>query len=181
MVSPAQYHSIKVLVCDIDGVLTDGTIIYGDTQLELKAFNIKDGLGMRLAAWNDFPIVWLTGRTSAAVARRGEELGVQVFQGASNKDSGLRAIARERGITLQEIAYIGDDLNDIPALRLAGLPLAVADAVAEVRALAAVVTQATGGHGAIREVIEMILRGQGRWEAAVEVFLARSCAGHAGQ
>lgn len=172
---PFSTESIKLLVCDVDGVLTDGTVLYGSGGVELKAFNIKDGLAMRLAAWNDLPVIWLTGRTSEAVARRAAELDVQVCQGAANKDAGLRQLARERGVELQDIAYIGDDLNDVPALRLAGLPVTVADAVAEVKQLAAYITQAPGGRGAIREIIEVILRGQHRWDAAVETYIQRIC------
>lgn len=168
---------IKLLVCDVDGVLTNGTIIYSSGQTETKAFNIKDGLAMKLAGWNDLPIVWLTGRCSEAVTRRAAELDVQLFQGEGNKDAGLRAIAHERGLTLDEIAYIGDDLNDLPALRIAGLPVAVADAAPEVIARAAYVTKALGGHGAVRELIERILRDQGRWERAVDTYIDRICTG----
>ena len=178
MAQQVQTAAITLLVCDVDGVLTDGTVIYGDGQQEYKAFNIKDGLAMRLAGWNGLPVVWLTGRSSEAVERRAAELAVQVVQGAADKEAGLRAIAGERGLALSEIAYIGDDLNDLPALRLAGLPIAVADAAPEVRALAAYITRQPGGHGAVREAIELILHGQGRWEAAVENFLAHVKAGY---
>lgn len=177
----SQLQQIKLLVCDVDGVLTDGTITYGDQALELKSFNIKDGLGMRLAGWNALPVIWLTGRTSAAVTRRAAELGVEIHQGVGNKDQGLRAIAQEHGVALAEIAYVGDDLNDLPALRIAGLPIAVADAVPEVHALAGYITQASGGHGAIREIIEYILRGQARWEVAVSTYITRIGGGAAPQ
>jgi len=168
-----QFTRIKLLACDVDGVLTDGTIIYGNGAVELKAFNIKDGLAMKLAGWNALPVVWITGRCSEAVARRAAELDVHVQQGAGDKDAGLRAVADIHGLSLDEIAYVGDDLNDLPALRIAGLPVAVADAVPEVIATAAYVTTAPGGHGAIREVITAILKAQGRWDEAVEVYLAR--------
>ena len=163
---------IALLVCDVDGVLTEGAIIYGSRELELKAFNTKDGLGMKLAEVNGFPVVWLTGRSSEVVERRARELGVSVQQGAMDKAAGLRAIAARCGVTPAQIAYLGDDLNDLPALRLAGLPLAVADAVPEVIAAAAFVTTAPGGRGAVREVLELILRGQGRWEAMIDGYLA---------
>jgi len=165
--------AVRALVCDVDGVLTDGTIIYGNNALELKTFNIKDGLGIKLAGWCNLPVIWLTGRTSEAVTRRAAELGVPVVQGATDKDTGLRALARERGFTLEQIAYIGDDLNDIPALRLVGCPIAVADAAPEVRAAAIFVTQAIGGHGAVREALEMLLRSQGRWEQAVATYVEK--------
>lgn len=168
---------VRLLVCDVDGVLTDGAVIYGNAGVELKTFNIKDGLGMKLAGWSGLPVVWLTGRTSEAVARRAAELDVQVYQGAANKDVGLRTLAQERGIPLEAIAYIGDDLNDIPALRLAGFPVTVADAVDEVKALAAYITTSSGGQGAVREIIEHILRVQGHWEKAVDEYIARICGG----
>ncbi|HEY3418597.1 MAG TPA: HAD hydrolase family protein [Armatimonadota bacterium] len=165
--------SIKLLACDVDGVLTDGSIIYGSHNMELKVFNIKDGLAMKVAAWSGFPVVWLTGRSSDAVAHRAAELDVQLFQGANDKDAGLRMIAETRGVALEEIAFIGDDLNDLPAQRICGLPIAVADSAPEVLEIAAYVTKATGGHGAIRETIEFILRGQGRWQAAMDNYLGR--------
>lgn len=164
---------IKLLACDVDGTLTDGSITYGSGILEIKAFNIRDGLGLKLASWYQFPVVWLTGRTSDAVERRAGELNVQVYQGASDKAAGLRHVANDRGIALEAIAYIGDDINDLPALGIAGLPIAVADAAPEVLAVAAYVTKAPGGAGAVREALEYILRGQGRWEEAVQTYLSR--------
>jgi len=166
-----QLERVKLLVCDVDGVLTDSSIIYCGGSKELKLFNVKDGLGIKLAGWCGLPIVWLTGRTSEAVAHRADELGVHIYQNARDKDAGLRLVASEHNVPLCDIAYLGDDLNDLPALRLAGLPLAVADAVPEVIAAAHFVTSVPGGRGAVREVIEFILRGQGRWEAAVETYL----------
>ena len=177
MVPKVMLAGVKLLVCDVDGVLTDSSIIYGSGNMEMKVFNIKDGLAMKLAGWSNLPIVWLTGRSSDAVTRRAADLDIQVYQGAADKDAGLRLLARDMGLSLREIAYIGDDLNDIPALRLAGLPIAVADAVPEVRELASYITQAPGGHGAIRETIELILRGQNRWEAAIQLYLTRLSGG----
>jgi len=203
---------IKLLACDVDGVLTDGGVIYaGGTErmkvmtnekditphltemvgkamdwpsssndtaavvsaFELKAFNIKDGLGIKLAGWNGLPVVWITGRSSEAVRMRGGELDVHLYQGVVDKAEGLRRVAEKHGVAVEEIAYIADDLNDLPALRLVGYPIAVADAAPEVIAVAAHVTKARGGQGAVREAIEHILRGQGRWETAVEVYVAR--------
>lgn len=181
MVASDVLAGIKLLVCDVDGVLTEGGITYGDGGLELKTFNIKDGLGMKLAAWSHLPVIWLTGRSSEAVTRRAKELDVHLFQGAANKDEGLRAIAAAYGVTLAEIAYIGDDLNDVPALRLAGYPVTVADAVPEVMTMASYITQASGGHGAVREIIEVILRAQNRWDAAMTTYLDRICGGNAPQ
>ena len=165
--------NIKLLVCDVDGTLTDGTIFYGDGGIESKGFSVKDGLGIRLAIDNGLDIVWLTGRSSTAVARRAQELGVVVAQGEGNKDTGLREIAVAHHLLLEEIAYIGDDLNDIPALTLAGLPMAVADSAPQVLDIAAYVTTTAGGRGAVREAIEFILAAQGRLEESATNFVNR--------
>ncbi|MHB9131060.1 MAG: KdsC family phosphatase [Armatimonadota bacterium] len=174
---PEQVAAIKLLACDVDGVLTDGTICYGSGNLELKSFNIKDGLGIKLAGWSDLPVIFITRRSSDPVARRAAELGAQVLQGAQDKEASLRMVAASRNLLVEEIAFVGDDLNDLPALRIAGLPIAVADAVPEVLEIAQYVTKSGGGKGAIREVVEYILRGQGRWEAAVEHYLEQSRGG----
>lgn len=166
----ARVRGVRMLVSDVDGVLTDGSISYGTGHLEQKVFNIKDGLAMKLAWTCGFPIVWLTGRSSEAVSRRASELDVRVYQGISEKAAGLRQVAQDYGMALEEIAYIGDDLNDLAALEVAGLPLAVADAAPEVLALAQYVTQARGGQGAIREAIEYIFHTQGRWEEGVQAY-----------
>ncbi len=172
---------IRLLVSDVDGVLTNGAITYGSGDLESKTFNIKDGLGLRLATWAGLPVAWLSGRRSDAVTRRAAELGVRLYEGIADKDAGLRQVADDHGVTLAEIAYVGDDLNDLPALLLAGLPIAVADAVPEVQAVAAHITAAPGGAGALREVVEMILRGQNRWDDAVAVYLGHLRGATAGQ
>lgn len=164
---------IKLLACDVDGVLTDGSITYGDGDLALKTFNVKDGLGIVLAGESGLPVVLITGRTSAAVARRAKELRVQVYQGVMDKDAQLRRVAADAGVALDDVAYIGDDLNDLPALRIAGLPVAVADAAADVRAQAAYTTHHPGGRGAVREIVELIFTAQGRWDTVVESYLAR--------
>lgn len=166
-------QNIKMLVCDVDGTLTDGSIYYGDGGVESKAFSVKDGLGIRLAIESGLDVVWLTGRNSAAVARRAAELGVEVAQGAGNKDTGLREIAVAHQLLLEEIAYIGDDLNDIPALAIAGLPIAVAGSADPVIALALHVTTAPGGYGAVREAIERILAAQGILKTSEEAFVSR--------
>ena len=162
---------IKLLACDVDGVLTDGSITYGSGNLEIKAFNIKDGIAMKLAWLNEFPVVWITGRRSEAVTRRADELNVRVYQGMADKEAGLHAVAEDRGLSVEQIAYIGDDLNDLPALRIAGFAVAVADAAPEVIAAADYVTNAPGGRGAVREAVEVILRAQHRWDDGIEVYL----------
>ncbi|MHB9025500.1 MAG: KdsC family phosphatase [Armatimonadota bacterium] len=108
---------------------------------------------------------------SDAVARLAAELNVRVFQGCTDKEAGLRQVSEELHLTLDSFAYIGDDLDDLPALQQVGLPIAVADAVPEVIEVAGYITKNPGGHGAVREVVEYLLRGQGRWDAAVQTYL----------
>ena len=163
---------LKMLACDVDGVLTDGSITYGSGNIEVKAFNIKDGIAMKMAYLNDFPVVWITGRRSEAVTRRADELNVRVYQGMADKAMGLRAVAEDRGFDISQIAYLGDDLNDLPALRIAGFPCAVADSAPEVLSAADYITKARGGRGALREVVELIFHAQGRWDAGVDVYLS---------
>ncbi len=154
----------KLLVSDVDGVMTDGSIIYSSNGSELKAFNIKDGLGIRLAGLIGLKVVILTGRKSEAVHRRAAELGIDVIQGQSDKSISMQEIAEKYNLSYDEIAYIGDDLNDLPAMHLAGYVFAPADSVSEIIALANCVTELKGGRGAVREAIEKILKAQNKWE-----------------
>jgi 3-deoxy-D-manno-octulosonate 8-phosphate phosphatase (KDO 8-P phosphatase) len=160
----------RLLACDVDGVLTDGSIIYCSGNQESKMFSIKDGLGIRVATLSHFPVVWLARRTADAVARRAAELNVQLYQGMSDKEAVLCRVSADLGIPLEQITYIGDDLDDLRPMRVAGLAIAVADAAPEVQAAAAYTTAAAGGKGAVREVIEMIFRAQGCWDAALERY-----------
>lgn len=169
-------RQVKLLAMDVDGVLTDGAITHGSAaeglEFELKVFNVHDGVGIGLARSAGIKVIWLTGRRSEAVARRARELRVEVAQGVREKGAALRAIAEEAGLALSEIAYIGDDLNDLPAIRIAGLALAPADAVVAAREAAHHVTEARGGRGAVREAVEFVLRAQGRLEQAQAAFVA---------
>ncbi len=162
---------IKGLVCGVDGVLTNGQIGYTAHRNEIHFFDTRDGLAMRLASWYGLQIAWVTGRISAHISQRAQDLDIRVYPGYSNKELGLRAIAHDFDLPYSEIAYIGDDLNDLLALRVVGFPIAVANASAEVKAEVAYVSQAPGGQGAVREIIEAILRGQGRWDEAVANYL----------
>jgi 3-deoxy-D-manno-octulosonate 8-phosphate phosphatase (KDO 8-P phosphatase) len=155
---------IELLVLDVDGVLTDGGIVYGDSGLEVKAFHVRDGSGLKLwhAAGKRSAI--LTGRSSPVVAVRAAELGVaSVCQGAADKLAGLLRLQEEAGAPPRATCYVGDDLPDVPAMRSVGLAVAVADACPEARAAAHYVTAAPGGRGAVREAVERILRCQDRW------------------
>ena len=164
-------RSIRALVCGVDGVLTNGTIGYSSDNQEMHFFHAADGLAMRLAGWHGMKVAWLTGRMSRQLAHRARHLDVPFYPGFANKEVGLRIIAREFDLPLSEIAYVGDDINDLLAFRVVGLPIAVANAAAEVKALADYITQARGGEGAVREVVETLLKAQGGWDAAVEQYL----------
>jgi 3-deoxy-D-manno-octulosonate 8-phosphate phosphatase (KDO 8-P phosphatase) len=166
----SNLSKIKLLVTDVDGVMTDGSIIYSSNNSELKAFNIKDGLGIRLAGLIGFHVVILTGRKSEAVTRRAAELGIEVVQGQNDKSVGIRQITEKLGLTYDEVAYIGDDLNDLPAMHLAGYIFAPADSVEEIIEIANCVTEAKGGRGAVREAIEKILKSQNKWEEGKKKF-----------
>lgn len=162
---------IKLMLSDVDGVMTDGSVAYDASGEETKVFNIRDGLGIKLwqLAGGEFGVV--TGRSSSIVAQRCEELGVRIVeQGALVKPPVVERIAEERGLSLSEIAYVGDDLPDMPVLRAVGVGAAVADAAAEVKQAADLVLQARGGRGAVRELIEHLLKRAGKWERVLAAF-----------
>jgi 3-deoxy-D-manno-octulosonate 8-phosphate phosphatase (KDO 8-P phosphatase) len=155
---------IELLVLDVDGVLTDGGIIYGDDEVEIKQFHVRDGSGLKLWQRANKHAAVLTGRTSSVVPIRAAEIGIaHVVQGAADKLPPLRELLDTLGFRPDQVAYVGDDLPDLPALRHVGLAIAVADACGEVRAAAHYVTRALGGRGAVREAVELILRCQGHW------------------
>jgi 3-deoxy-D-manno-octulosonate 8-phosphate phosphatase (KDO 8-P phosphatase) len=155
---------IKLLILDVDGVLTDGRIIMNDAGQETKHFDVKDGHGIKILMRCSIDVVLLTGRKSQVVERRAADLGIlEIHQGIWNKGEALDNILRARNIPAEEVAYIGDDIVDIPVMKRVGFGVAVADACSEVIAVADYVTERSGGRGAVREVCEMILKGQGRW------------------
>lgn len=164
-----QLKNIRLLAMDVDGVLTDGQIVYGDRGQELKSFDVKDGLGLFQAGQAGLVTAFITGRTSEAVRRRAEELRINYcLQGVGDKKEALLQIIEELRITPASVAYVGDDINDLSAFDIVGFPVAVADAVKELKEIAAYICQRPGGHGAIREVVELILEAQGRWSEAVD-------------
>jgi 3-deoxy-D-manno-octulosonate 8-phosphate phosphatase (KDO 8-P phosphatase) len=163
---------IKLLLMDCDGVLTDGRLWLTDDGDEQKSFNTHDGLGLSLLHRAGVKSGIITGRSSRAVARRAQELGIEfVCQGSPDKSAAFEQLLKEAGVDENEVAFVGDDLPDIPVMNRAELAVAVADAVEETRAAAHYVTRARGGRGAIREVIEIILKSQGRWHDLVEDYL----------
>jgi 3-deoxy-D-manno-octulosonate 8-phosphate phosphatase (KDO 8-P phosphatase) len=174
-IDPAVARRIQLLVLDVDGVLTDNGIWLGPVageRAELKRFDVQDGLGMVLLRAAEIPVVWLSGRHSEATVLRARELDVrEVLQVAGpRKLDALEELLQRRGLPWEDVAYAGDDLADLQVLRRVGLPLAVANAVAEVRAVASYVTRAPGGHGAVREIIEALLRARGVWEEMLERY-----------
>ena len=168
----ASLQKIKLLALDVDGVLTDGTIYISPAGEVFKGFNAKDGMGISCALRNNLQIAVITGRQSPIVERRCEELGIKLFmQGVKDKRLALQKMAQELGLTREEIAYMGDDLNDIPAFKASGLNFVPADGSIEVLAVADIITKAKGGRGAVREAITMILAAQDNWEQIVNSYL----------
>jgi 3-deoxy-D-manno-octulosonate 8-phosphate phosphatase (KDO 8-P phosphatase) len=157
---------------DVDGVLTDGRMVLSERGDELKAFHSRDGIGLDLARRAGLRTAMVTGETSTIAKARGAKLGVAaVILGARRKAESVEALRVEYGVGPEAVAYIGDDLLDIPAMQHAGLAIAVADAAAEVKAVAHVVTRARGGEGAVREAVELILRAQRSWHAIVDAYV----------
>ncbi len=163
---------VKLLVLDVDGVLTDGRIIYTDSGEQIKQFSSRDGLGLRLLMDNGIQAGIITGRISGALTHRCRNLGVDlIFDGIFDKAQALEQMARQTGIDPSAMAFMGDDLIDLPAMNRAGIAIAVADAVDEVKARADIVTRASGGRGAVREICDAILKAAGLWENALKPFL----------
>lgn len=158
-------QAISLLALDVDGVLTDGSIYYGNAGEELKAFNIRDGLGIKLLQRAGIKVAIITGRQSEIVLRRARELGIaDVVQGRDDKREALLELCQSQGLTPAECAYMGDDLPDLGAVTLAGLGMTVADAAAAVGAAADWQSNLPGGGGAVREACEFILAARGELE-----------------
>ena len=162
---------IKLIVSDVDGVWTDGRIIYAGDQIEIKEFNVRDGLGVKLVQKVGVIVALVTSRRSPALERRARELGItEVHQGAANKLEQTERVAAKLGLTLNQTLYVGDDLPDLAPMRLAAISVAPADAAKEVLAVATWKLETAGGRGAFRELVERLLRERGDWEAIVQEF-----------
>jgi 3-deoxy-D-manno-octulosonate 8-phosphate phosphatase (KDO 8-P phosphatase) len=167
----ARARRVALVLMDVDGVMTDGGISLIDADREAKTYDAKDGVGLRLASRAGLVTGVISGRASASVLRRARELGMdEVHLKVEDKLAAYVRILRRRRLLDAEVCYIGDDLVDLPILRRAGLSVAVADAHPEVRRSARFVTRAPGGRGAIREVIDGILKAQGRWQEVLGWF-----------
>jgi 3-deoxy-D-manno-octulosonate 8-phosphate phosphatase (KDO 8-P phosphatase) len=164
-------QKIKLLLLDVDGVLTDGSIVMDDTGREIKRFDVRDGHGIRLLMSSGVRVGFISGRLSKAVSHRAKELGVRmVYQNAQLKTETYQKIKKRTGLSDQQIAYMGDDIADLPVLRRAGLALTVKDCWKGLKPIVDYITQAKGGRGAVREAIELLMRTQRRWRETVRDY-----------
>ncbi len=163
---------VKLLIMDVDGVMTDGSVIYNDKGEETKIFNVRDGHGIKMLQRAGIKAALITARLSECVKHRARNLGIElVYQGAVDKAKAFEDLLEKEGLKPEETAYMGDDVVDIPVLKRAGLAIGVSDAVDEVRELVHYITIKPGGKGAVREVVELILKAQGKWDEAVRRYL----------
>lgn len=168
-------QKVKLIVLDVDGTLTDGTLLYSSDGGQAKAFHVADGLGIVMALAVGLQIAVVSGRTSRAVEVRLAELNVTDFvQNCGDKAAALEALREKHGLRLEEVAFVGDDINDLPAFEMVGTKIAVADASAFLKVQADWITPRPGGHGAVRDAIEEILRRQGRLDEAISAYLSRT-------
>lgn len=174
MTVQARAKRVRLILLDVDGVLTDGTVIMHGDGTESKAFHIRDGAAIVWAMQAGLQVGLLSARASAATTQRAAQLGMKiVVQGVASKPAEFARIVAESGVEEEAVAYMGDDLLDIPVLQRAGLAGAPADAAEETRAAAHWVSGLGGGRGAVREFIELVMRAQDRWDAVVREFSAR--------
>lgn len=163
---------IRLLICDVDGVLTDGSLFFGDDGQEYKAFNSLDGHGIKMLQESGVQVAIITGRTSNVVLHRMKNLSVSIiYQGQSDKLVGYQQLLDELSITPEEIAYMGDDVIDLPVMTRIGLSVAVANATELVIQYADICTEKSGGHGAVREFCEFLLKAQGKYESLMARYL----------
>jgi 3-deoxy-D-manno-octulosonate 8-phosphate phosphatase (KDO 8-P phosphatase) len=167
----SKAKNVRVLVLDVDGVLTDGRIAIDDRGIESKFFNAKDGHGLRMLMRANIQVVLLSGRESEATRHRARELGIaKVYQNIHNKIEAYEQILEGSGLEDHQIAYVGDDLVDLPLLKRVGFSAVVRDSVNEIKPFADYVTEQEGGKGAVREIIEFILKAQGKWERVTQRY-----------
>jgi 3-deoxy-D-manno-octulosonate 8-phosphate phosphatase (KDO 8-P phosphatase) len=166
-------RAVRLLICDVDGVLTDGRIIFDDNGVQSKSFDVRDGHGLKMLQREGVTVALITGRSSKVVEARARELGItEVFQGIKQKRPVFEELIARLGLKSREVAYVGDDVVDLPVMVLVGLSVAVADAHADVRAMADHVTERPGGRGAVREVCELILKAKGHWDEIIKTYCA---------
>jgi 3-deoxy-D-manno-octulosonate 8-phosphate phosphatase (KDO 8-P phosphatase) len=162
---------IRLLILDVDGVLTDGSIILDAAGNEFKSFHVRDGHGIIMAIRAGITVALITGRYSEVVRRRAQELGIkEVFQRCRDKRAVYFRLAEKYSLNDSEIAYVGDDVVDIPVMKTCGLPVAVADSAEEIRPFARMITRECGGRGAVREVCDFILKAKGLWKDIIDEY-----------
>lgn len=167
----ARCARIELVIVDVDGVMTDGRIIVDDRGVETKNFHVRDGLGLALWRSAGKKSAIVSGRSAQVVAQRAEQLKIdRVHQGVEDKAASLRELLEDLKLNADQVCFIGDDLIDLPALRRVGLAACPADAVPEVRQVAHLISRSDGGRGAVREIIETIMKAQGLWRAACESY-----------
>lgn len=168
-----KLKAIKLVILDVDGVLTDGGIIYNDLGQETKVFDVRDGHGIKLLMRAGMDVAIITARQSKVVEVRAENLGIKlVLQGMKQKSKALDEVMEKTGLKADELAYMGDDLIDLPVLKRVGFSACPADAVEEVREAVDYVAKRPGGKGAVREFCELILKSQGRWDEVLAYYSA---------
>jgi 3-deoxy-D-manno-octulosonate 8-phosphate phosphatase (KDO 8-P phosphatase) len=166
-----KLRQIKMLLLDVDGVLTDGRIVISDSGEETKAFDVRDGHGLKLLQRAGIDIGIITGRSSKVVEHRMQDLGISlVFQGVKNKLEPFQQILEQFDLAPEQVAYIGDDIVDLPILRRVGLSMTVADACPDLFDLVDFVSSKPGGRGAVRELCEMLLKSQGHWAGLTQHY-----------
>ncbi len=174
-VTPAlkrRLRAVKLFLCDVDGILTDGTVLMGAGQ-EYKTFNIQDGLGLRLLQRYGIKVGWVSNRPSPATKQRAKDLKVDyLFQEQTSKVDAVESILGRAGLGWPDISFMGDDVVDLGALKRAGLAVTAANGIAEAKRLAHYVTAASGGCGAVRELVDLILQTQGHWAKVIKEFQA---------
>jgi len=162
---------IKLLILDVDGVLTDGSIILDNKGNELKSFHVRDGHGIKMLSKKGIHVAIITGRYSKVVEKRAQELHIRdVFQKSHDKRGPYRQLAQKYSLVDSEIAYAGDDIVDIPLLKMCGLSVAVADAHDTVKAIAKMTTREKGGRGAVRELCDFLLKAKGLWKDTMDEY-----------
>lgn len=162
---------IKLVILDVDGVLTDGSIMLDNEENEFKSFHVRDGHGIKMLKKAGLIVAMVTGRHSQVVERRARELGItDVYQDCHDKMIPYRQLLEKYSVDSGKVAYIGDDIVDLPLLHRAGFSIAVADAAEEAKDAAMMITKSTGGRGAVREVSDFLLKAKGLWEGIIDEY-----------
>lgn len=167
-----DFSKIKLIMLDNDGVLTDGKIIYDNNKLESKNYNAKDGLGIKLLQFSDIKLAIITGRSSDILEKRCDDLQIELlFQGVRNKLKTTTELLKELKLDWENVAYMGDDWNDFPVMEKCNISVVPADAFDDMKSRVDIVTKRKGGEGAVRELIELILKKQGKYEESLQKLL----------